>query len=360
MSPAPSQVSPPSLRGEGLESKHRLGGRITANVILPLLLVGTVLVSLGMGRFSVPIGQVYGILLNLVFPVEPTWTETASRIVTLVRLPRVILAVLVGGGLALCGAAMQGIMRNPLVGPHVLGVMSAASLGGVLAILFSWGKVGLVLMALVFGIVGMLIVYSMSRIGGRSALLMLVLSGVVSGAFFSACVSVLTYIADPYDQLPTIVFWLMGSLAAATYDHVWTLFIPVLVGGGVLIGLRWRINVLSLGDEEAEALGIQVEQLRWVCLTAVGLIVAGVVAVSGVIGWVGLVAPHMARMLVGPDHRILLPSSFLLGGIYLTWMDNIARTATAAEIPLGVLTALIGAPMFFYLLRKTRARGWVD
>lgn len=279
--------------------------------------------------------------------------------VELVRVPRILVAMLVGGGLALTGATLQGIFRNPLVSAHILGVSSGAAFGGVLALLLAASTVLFVTSAMLFGLLAMLVVYVMSRVGGRTPVLMLVLSGVITGAFFSAGVSILTYLADPYDALPALVFWLMGSLAAASYDKVVVIGLPVLVGGGLLLLLRWRINVLSLGDEEAEALGLQVEPLRWLCLVATAAIVAGAVAVSGVIGWVGLVIPYIARMLVGPDHRVLLPASFMLGGVYLMVMDSLARSLSAAEIPLGILTALIGAPVFFYLLRRSHGRGWV-
>jgi iron complex transport system permease protein len=181
---------------------------------------------------------------------------------------------------------------------------------------------------------------------------------VVTGSFFSALVALVTYIADPNTTLPAIVFWLLGSVSTATFAKVAVALIPVLGGAAVVVALRWRINVLSLGDEDAAALGVRPRPLRWTVLVAVALIVAGAVAVSGAVSWVGLVIPHLARMWVGPDHRVLLPVSFLLGGAYIVLVDTIARTATAGEIPLGVLTALIGAPVFFLLLRQNREKVW--
>ena len=189
-------------------------------------------------------------------------------------------------------------------------------------------------------------------------MLMIVLGGVVTGSFFSALVALVTYLADPFTTLPAIVFWLLGSVATATYAQVLVAAAPVLAAPAVLLALRWRINVLSLGDEDAAALGLRPRPLRWAVLVAVALIVAGAVAVSGAVSWVGLVVPHLARMWVGPDHRVLLPVSFLLGAAYIIAVDTIARTATAGEIPLGVLTALIGAPAFFVLLRRNRDRIW--
>ncbi|MCG8352192.1 MAG: iron ABC transporter permease, partial [Chloroflexales bacterium] len=232
--------------------------------------------------------------------------------------------------------------------------------GGALAILLGLGWVFLVSGAMACGILALVIVYAMSQVDGRTPILMLVLAGVVTSAFFTALVSVLTYVADPYSRLPAIVFWLMGSLATATYPKVLPAAIPVLFGGGLILLLRWRLNILSLGEEEAAALGVRVQPLRWLLLVAVAAIVAGAVAVSGVVGWVGLIVPHLARMWVGPDHRVLLPVTLLLGAAYLTIIDTLARSLTPAEIPLGILTALVGAPVFFMLLRRTRGRGWVD
>lgn len=327
---------------------------------LPLMVVAVGIAALGIGRYSVPPEQVYRILLATVLPIEPTWSETDARVVILSRGPRVMLSMLVGGGLALSGAVLQGVFRNPLVGPQILGVSSGAAFGGALAILFGLGWVFLMGGAMVCGILALVIVYAMSQVDGRAPILMLVLAGVVTSAFFTALVSVLTYVADPYSRLPAIVFWLMGSLATATYPKVVPAALPVLIGGGLILLLRWRLNILSLGEEEAAALGVRVQPLRWLLLVAVAAIVAGAVAVSGVVGWVGLVVPHLARMWIGPDHRVLLPVTLLLGAAYLTIIDTLARSLTPAEIPLGILTALVGAPVFFVLLRRTRGRGWVD
>jgi iron complex transport system permease protein len=215
-----------------------------------------------------------------------------------------------------------------------------------------------VLLAFVFGLAAMVIVSLISRVGGQSPMLLLVLSGVVTGAFFSALVSLITYLADPEDRLPAIVYWLLGSFASANYDRVWIVLVPTLIGSLVIFGMRYRINILSLGNEEAQALGVKVEKARWLILIMVALIASATVAVAGVIGWVGLVVPHFARMLVGADHRLLIPASAIIGAGYLVIIDTLARSATTSEIPLGVLTALVGAPLFVWLLRKTQAGGW--
>ena len=189
---------------------------------------------------------------------------------------------------------------------------------------------------------------------------MLVLAGIVTSAFFSALVSVTKFVADPDDKLPAIVFWLMGSFASASYEKVWLMAVPVVLGSVVIYLMRFQINVLSLGDEEAQALGVKVERTRWIALIAIALISSAVVAAAGVIGWVGLVIPHFARMLTGPDHKVLIPAAMLIGASYLIHIDNVARTAIAAEIPVGIITALIGAPIFGLLLRRAANKGWTS
>jgi iron complex transport system permease protein len=312
---------------------------------------------LAVGRFGVPVPQVVRVLL-LQGHGGTGLEQTQHDVVLLVRLPRVLLAVLVGGGLAIGGAALQAVFRNPLVSPEIIGVSSGASFGGALALLLGLGSVFLVGGALLFGLAALAVLFTVTLTRGGTPMLVVVLGGVVTGSFFSALVSLVTYVADPYVQLPAIVFWLLGSLAGATYAKVLVALVPVLAGTAVLLLLRWRINVLSLGDEDAAGLGVRPAPLRWVVLTSVALIVAGAVAVSGVISWVGLVIPHLARMWVGADHRVLLPESFLMGAAYLVLIDTLARTATAGEVPLGVLTALVGAPVFFVLLRRNRDRIW--
>ena len=327
-------------------------------ILLSALLVTIVAVAaLGVGRYDVSFPRVVQILLSQVTPGGGDGS-TAADVVALVRLPRVLLALLVGGGLAVAGAALQATFRNPLVSPEIIGVSAGASLGGALALLLGLGSVLLVGSAFAFGLaaLGVLFAVTVSRHG--TPMLMVVLGGVVTGSLFSALVSLVTYLADPYTELPAIVFWLLGSVATATFAKVGIAVVPILGGTVLLLLLRWRINVLSLGDEDAASLGVRPGVLRWVVLSASALIVAGAVAVSGVVSWVGLVIPHLARMWVGPDHRVLLPVSFGLGAAYLIVVDTLARSVTAGEVPLGVLTALIGAPVFLLLLRHHRDRIW--
>ncbi|MET3140835.1 UNVERIFIED_ORG: iron complex transport system permease protein [Arthrobacter sp. UYEF10] len=326
--------------------------------ISTVFLVAVTLVALAVGRYNVPLWHVVQILVGQVVPVTSEATTTEGNVVLLVRLPRVLLALLVGGGLAIGGAALQAIFHNPLVSPDIIGVSAGASFGGALAILLGLGTFALITSSFAFGLIALAMLFLITSGRGGTPLLMIVLGGVVTGSFFSALVALVTYIADPNTTLPAIVFWLLGSVATATFAKVLVALIPVVGGALVLLALRWRINVLSLGDDDATALGIRPRPLRWVVLVSVALIVAGAVAVSGAVSWVGLVVPHLARMWVGPDHRVLLPVSFLLGGAYIMLVDTVARTATAGEIPLGVLTALIGAPVFFVLLRRNRDRIW--
>lgn len=324
------------------------------------LLVATCLVALSVGRYPVSFGRVVTTLLAHVLPIGNPSTHVEQNVVLLVRLPRVLLALLVGGGLGICGAALQAIFRNPLVSPDIIGVSSGASLGGALALLLGLGSVFLVVGAFAFGMIALALLFAVTQGRRGTPMLMVVLGGVVTGSFFSALVALVTYVADPYTTLPAIVFWLLGSVATATYAQVLVALFPIAAGATALLLVRWRINVLSLGDDDATALGVRPTRLRWVVLVAAAVIVAGAVAVSGVISWVGLVIPHLARMWVGPDHRVLLPVSFLLGGAYLIAVDTLARTVTAGEIPLGVVTALIGAPVFFVVLRRNRDRLWDD
>lgn len=334
----------------------RVGGHGAVGVAA-LALAVAVVVAVTFGRFSISLGHVIQILASGLLP-DDAVSDSERTVVELVRLPRVILAALVGGGLGIAGAALQATFRNPLVSPDIIGVSAGASLGGALALFFGLSSIFLVGGAFASGLVALAMLFLLTRGRSGAPMLMVVLGGVVIGSFFSALVGLVTYFADPFTTLPAIVFWLLGSLATATWAKVAVAVVPILLGTAVLLLLRWRINVLSLGDEEASSLGLRPSRMRWVILVSSALVIAGAVAVSGVVGWVGLVVPHLARMWVGPDHRFLLPVSFLVGATYLIAIDTLARTVTAGEVPLGVLTALVGAPVFFLLLRRNRDRIW--
>lgn len=325
--------------------------------VLTALLVLVTMIALGVGRYDIPIARVAQILFAPISAPDMPVTPTEANIVFTIRMPRILLALSAGAGLALSGATMQGVFRNPLVGPQVMGVSSGAAFGGVLAILFSVSHYGLLAFAFIFGLCALVLVYALNGFVARRNILALVLAGVVVTGFFAALVSLVQYLADTEDKLPAMVFWLLGSFATGNWEKFSLIAAPILIASVLLLGLRWRINLLSIGDDDARALGVHVERLRWLILILVSCIVAAQVAVSGIIGWVGLVVPHMARMLVGPDHRVMMPASFIIGALYLLVIDTVARTASATEIPLGILTALIGTPVFALVLRQTQRGG---
>ena len=264
------------------------------------------------------------------------------------------MAMLVGASLSISGASFQGMFRNPLVSSDILGVSAGAGLGAVISISYGGSVVVTEICAFAGGLTAVGIAFLMSRVYKTSPALMLVLSGVVVGAFFSALISLFKFVANPYEKLPVIVFWLMGSLNAITYSDLLTVAGPMAVGGTLLVLVRWRINLLSMGDEQARSLGVNTELLKVIVIIGATLVTSAAVAVSGIIGWVGLVIPHITRMLVGNDHRVLIPASISMGAAYMLIIDDLARTVTTAEIPLGILTAVVGAPFFAYLLRRTQ------
>ncbi|WP_243654896.1 FecCD family ABC transporter permease [Nocardia alba] len=323
-----------------------------------LLLIVVAVGALAVGRYAVPPNEIVRILLGQFLPIERTWYPQEATVVLDVRLPRVLLSILLGAGLALTGAVMQAVFRNPLASAQVLGVSSGASFGGVLILLAGFSGAALVGGAFLGGSAALALVVAIARAVPGAPLLMIILGGTVVGAMFAAMVSFITYIADPYSELPSIVFWLMGSLATASYTKVATAAIPIVAAGLVVLALRWRLNILAMGDEDATALGLSPRRLRNLLLVCVAMITAGSVSVAGVIGWVGLVVPHLVRMMVGTDNRMVLPVSALLGAIYLTLIDTLSRTISTAEIPIGILTAIIGAPFFVALLIRNRTRLW--
>ncbi|MGM7634910.1 FecCD family ABC transporter permease [Bacillus sp. Hm123] len=334
-------------------SRHRLLSSI-GFIVLPIVLL---FISLCLGRYFISPTTVYQILLSKVMPIEQTWSAMEETVVLTVRLPRTILAMMIGAGLSISGASFQGMFGNPLVSPHILGVSSGAGFGAALSIVLFGSSTITIIFAIAFGIVAMLVTFSISKVRKKSPLFVLILAGVITSAMFEAALSLIQYVADPQDELPTIVFWLMGSLAGTSYASL-IIGVPlILIGIIILWLLRWRINIMSLSETEAKSLGTNVHKMRWGIIVASTLITATAVSLSGIIGWVGLIIPHIARMIVGSNHQILIPVSISIGAMYLLVIDNVARTLTAAEIPLSILTAIFGVPFFAYLLRKTKG-GW--
>jgi iron complex transport system permease protein len=265
--------------------------------------------------------------------------------------------MLVGSALALSGVAFQGTFRNPLVSEHILGVSTGAGFGASLAILFFPATYMIQLFAFIFGVVAVGMTFLITRIYRRDITLVLVLGGIIVGAVFAACTSLLKYLSDPYDRLPQIVFWLMGSFAKITTEELYYIAPVIITGSLVLLLIRWKLNVLSLGEDEAKSLGLNTRLYVSIIVLCATLITAAAVCVSGIIGWVGLVIPHIGRMIVGPDHARLIPVTILIGASYLLAVDVIARNLTSDEIPIGIITSILGAPFFIYLLGKNRA-GW--
>jgi iron complex transport system permease protein len=321
-------------------------------------LAAGLILAFTLGRYPVSLAELFDVVAGRLTGRPSGVSPAAEDVILLVRGPRVLAAVLIGSALAVAGAAFQGLFRNPLVSPDILGASSGAALGAVLGIFFSLGVVGIESLAFAGGLIAVAAAYLIgSALRARDPILVLVLAGVVIGALLGAGVGLVKYLADPYNQLPAMTFWLLGSLASTTVADLVPLAGPVAVGAAVLIALRWRMNVMSLPEEEARALGVPTGPLRIAIVVAATLVTSASVAASGIIGWVGLVVPHLARALVGPDFPRLLPASALLGGGYLLFIDTLARTAAPIEIPLGILTAVIGTPFFIWLLAGMQ-RNW--
>jgi iron complex transport system permease protein len=322
------------------------------------VLIAGLLLAFTVGRYPVSLGDLVSVLLAKIAGHRPDVSLAVESVILQVRGPRVLAAALVGAALAVSGTAFQGLFRNPLVSPDILGASSGAALGAVVGIFFSLGVFAIQAFAFVGGLLAVAAVYVIgSAVRSRDPILVLVLTGVVVGALLGAGVGLVKYLADPYNQLPAMTFWLLGSLAAANVSDLLPLFGPVALGAVVLIALRWRMNVMSLPEEEARSLGVATGPLRIVIVAAATLTTSASVATAGIIGWVGLVVPHLARSLVGPDFARLLPTAAILGGGYLLLIDTLARTAAEVEIPLGILTAVVGTPFFIWLLASMQ-RTW--
>lgn len=325
--------------------------------LLVLLVCAVSLTSLMMGRLEIAPWTVIKIVLAKFSLVERTWPPTLDAVVWQVRLPRLAAGLLVGAGLSISGASFQGLFRNPLVSPHILGVTSGAGFGAAVAILLVGHILAIQLFAFAGGICAVTLTYCLSRVYRSTPMLMLVLSGIIVGALFSASTSFLKYIADPINQMPSIVFWLLGSLNNVANSDL-AVVGPLILGSiAVLLAIRWRINLLAMGEEDARALGVNTAQIRGLVILCATIISAAAVSISGIIGWVGLVIPHIGRILVGPDNRHLLPVTTLIGAAYLTAADTASRTLLVTEVPIGILTAIVGAPIFAWLLRTNRP-GW--
>jgi iron complex transport system permease protein len=323
-----------------------------------LLLVLLFVAAFAIGKFPVPPHDLLAVLWAKLFGGESGVPQAVETVIWQIRLPRIVAAVLVGAALAASGATYQGLFRNPLVSPDILGVAAGSGLGAVLGIFLSLPVAAVQIIAFLGGLGAVVIVYGIgAAMRGRDPVLVLVLAGVAMGTLLGAAISLVKVFADPYNQLPAITFWLLGSLTSVTLPDLRGVLPAVLVGLVPLYLLRWRMNLMSLGDEEARALGAETRVLRILFVGAATLMTSAAVSISGIIGWIGLIIPHVARLIAGPEFSRLLPVAMLLGAGYLLAVDTLARTMAAIEVPIGILTAFIGAPFFLWLLATAR-RGW--
>ena len=308
--------------------------------------------SFMLGRYPIEPWTLIRVLASRVIPVTPDWPSQVETVLFNVRLPRVLMAALIGAGLSAAGAAYQGIFKNPMVSPDVLGASSGAGFGAALGLFLSFSYQGVSFLAFVLGLSAVGAVCLISSRVKYNQTLGLVLAGMMISSLFTAAVSFLKLVADPNNTLPVITYWLMGSLASIRPKDL-AFAAPWIIGGIIPIYLlRWKINVLTLGEEEARCIGVNTSAVRLAVVLCATLITSAAVSVSGLIGWVGLVIPHFARMLVGSDYRKMLPASLLLGASFLLVVDNFARRLATSEIPIGILTAFVGAPFFLWLILR--------
>ncbi|EHQ90569.1 FecCD family ABC transporter permease [Desulfosporosinus youngiae] len=319
---------------------------------LGILLIFSIIISIRLGRYPIPVQELLGILLSKFYPIEKFWPEQVEIVLLNIRLPRILLACLVGCCLSAAGAAYQGVFQNPMAAPDVLGASQGAAFGAALAILCYGNSTLITLSAFFFSLLTVALVYLISQRTRGKTILALVLSGIMISSLFSAGTSFIKLVADPTDQLPAITYWLMGSLAGAKFRDVLFSIIPMSLGLIPLLLLRWRLNVLTLGDDDARTIGVNARKIRLLIIICATFVTAASVSVSGVIGWVGLVIPHLARKLVGNNFNHLMPATMLFGAIFLLLVDNFSRNLFTTEIPLGILTAFIGAPFFIYLITR--------
>lgn len=330
----------------------------TPAALLALLLVVLVILSFGVGRFQIDPWTVVRLLASQVIDVPVTWSPTEEAVVLRLRPPRIFAAIVVGAALASSGAAYQTMFRNPLVSPEVLGVAAGAGFGASMGILLGASYQFIEMLAFVFGLSAALLALAITRLVGSGSLIVLVLGGIVIGAMFGALISITKYFANPETTLPEITFWLFGSLARATNE---SLIVPTIIVAGCMAALyfvRWHLTVLAIGEDEAQTLGVN-RRLIWIIVIVTStLMTATVVSIAGIIGWVGLVVPHLARFIVGPLFTRQLPVSALLGACYLLAIDGVSRSISPLDLPLGILTALVGAPFFVFLLARI-GRQWL-
>ncbi|TYG34082.1 iron ABC transporter permease [Lonepinella koalarum] len=321
--------------------------RFFLSLLIALMLLG-ILIALSMGRMHIPLENVMNTLLGN----NPN--EVENNVILILRLPRILTALLVGAGLAIAGVTYQGVFKNPLVSPDILGVSGGACIGASVAILFGLGSFSIQILAFIGGVVAVSLTMLVPLLMRRDSMIILVLSGIIVGGFMGASLGLIKYLADPETQLADIVYWSMGSLTKSNFKNLIAFSPVMIITALVLLLLRWRINLLSLGEQQAKLIGVNIKMERNVMILCSTLLTASAVCLSGTIGWIGLVIPHLARLLIGDDNIKTLPLAALIGAIFLLLIDTLARNLYTEEIPLGILTGFIGAPFFAWVLVKQR------
>lgn len=319
-----------------------------------ILLFAAAVISISVGRFYIAPGDVVSILANIFLPMDRTWQPQAQSVIYTLRLPRMLAAVMIGASLSLSGACYQSVFKNPLVAPDMLGVSSGACVGAAIAILLGLAQAGVQVSAFLGGVIAVSCAVMIPKIIGRNSIVMLVLAGIIIGGLMSSILGIIKYVADADTQLPAITYWQLGSLVSVEWNNIIYNGVPIVLCIIFLMLIRWRMNILTLSDEETHMLGHNSSWLRYAIIFCATVLTASSVCISGTIGWVGLVIPHFSRMLVGPDNRKLLPLSVVLGALFLLVIDTISRASMDSEIPLSILTGLVGAPFYFYLLLRQR------
>jgi iron complex transport system permease protein len=306
--------------------------------------------SFFIGRYPIKPSELVLVLLSRIFPIEPTWSKTVESVILNVRLPRILSSAIIGAALSISGLSYQGMFKNPMVSPDVLGTSAGAGFGASLGILLGFSYLSISLVSFSFGLVAVALVTFISSKLMNQKTLALILGGIMISSLFSSGTSFVKLVADTEEVLPSITYWLMGSLSSVRKTDVYFLLVTTIIGLIPLVLLRWKLNLLTLDEDEAKSLGINTVLLRKIVIFCATLITSAAICVGGQIGWIGLVIPHFTRMLVGCDYRISLPISILLGSSFLMVVDTISRSISTGEIPIGILTSFIGAPFFLYLM----------
>lgn len=341
--------------GKALKSKSLNISGAKYQMVFWFILVALILTfgaSLAIGRYGIHFADTFKILLSQIFPIEHTWDDISTAVVMDLRLPRTIAAIIIGAALALSGATYQSIFKNPMCSPDLLGVSSGACIGAALAILASAGSILIQLGAFAGGIIAVAITVTIPRLMRNESTTVLILSGVVVSSLMGSIMSIIKFVADTDTKLAEITYWTMGSFASVNFEKMLPVLPTIIIPVVIILLMRYRLNVLSLGDNEARSLGINLRRTRGIFVLCSTLITASCVCLSGTIGWVGLVIPHTSRMIVGSDNKKMLPVAMLLGAIFMLVIDILCRTITAAELKIGILTGIIGAPFFIFILFK--------